>query len=391
MISWGITGIYVKWSRNTVQGQWHQKDPLRAFELFDSVRKEDGFKRMLSTYSYMIEKLGFHGELEAMEYLLSEIRTNINAVYWKESVYIGAMRSRGRGCDHNVVAYCTVLGGFYEQNYRCEAYELFLEMLSLIIHPDIAIFHKLIHILCKNGDIQASEKLLANVLKTGSSPNLFTFNIFIPGLCRKGALVEAVRLESITAEGLTPQVVMYDTLTDGLCKNSRAVEAESFLSKMVNWGLDLDDYRYDTKINGYCKVGPTEIADKILNDAILEGFVPDHDQRLFPEGAYNGTEMSQNLVINGLCKMGCVSGAYDATTRGYIPDMFTFYTLADDCRKQLKLDGAARENVLYGVFPDVTTYNSLLNGLCNKASKFEHVMEIFDTMVGKQCNHKIIT
>ncbi|KAI6683067.1 hypothetical protein NL676_028980 [Syzygium grande] len=97
-----------------------------------------------------------------------------------------------QGCDRNAAVYCTVIGGLYEWNYRCE------------------------------------------------------------GLCRKSTLVEAVKLsESVTAEGLTPQVVMYNTLIGGLCKNSRAVEAESFLSKMVNCGLQPDDYRYNTIINGY--------------------------------------------------------------------------------------------------------------------------------------------
>ena len=56
----------------------YQKDPLKALEMFNAVKNEDGFKHTLLTYRCMIEKLGFHGEFEAMENLISEMRQNIN-------------------------------------------------------------------------------------------------------------------------------------------------------------------------------------------------------------------------------------------------------------------------------------------------------------------------
>ncbi|KAI6683086.1 hypothetical protein NL676_028999 [Syzygium grande] len=73
----------------------YQRDPLIALEMFNSVRKEDGFKHTLSTYKCMIEKLGFHGEFKAMENLLVEVRSNIDSGLL-EGVYIGALRSYGR-------------------------------------------------------------------------------------------------------------------------------------------------------------------------------------------------------------------------------------------------------------------------------------------------------
>ena len=38
----------------------HQKDPIKALEMFKSVKKEDGFEHTLLTYKCMVEKLGFH-------------------------------------------------------------------------------------------------------------------------------------------------------------------------------------------------------------------------------------------------------------------------------------------------------------------------------------------
>ncbi|KAM6594038.1 hypothetical protein CsatA_001741 [Cannabis sativa] len=103
-----------------------------------------------------------------------------------------------------------------------------------------------------------------------------------------------------------------------------------------------------------------------------------------------------NLVINGLCKMGCVSDASklmnDAISKGCLHDVFTFNTLIDGYCKQLNLDDAI-EGVSsmwsHGVTPDVIAYNTLLNGLC-KAARNEDVMEMFRAMLGKGCAPNII-
>ncbi|CAL5441570.1 unnamed protein product [Camellia sinensis] len=518
----------------------YQKNPLRALEMFNSVRNEEGFRHNLLTYKCMIEKLGFHGEFEAMERVLAELRMNVeNSLL--EGVYIGAMRSYGRkgnvqeavdvfermdfyncdpsvqsynaimnilveygyfnqahkvymrmrdkkvvpdvhtftiriksfcrtrrphtalrllknipshGCELNAVAYCTVASGFYEENFRVEAYELFDEMLRNGICPSITTFNKLMHTLSKKGDVQESEKLLNKVLKRGVSPNLFTFNIFIQGLCRKGLLKEASSMvDSLMREGLSPDVVTYNTLICGLSKNFRVAEAENCLQRMVNEGFEPDAFTYNIIIDGYCKLGMIQNAYRILNDAVFKGFLPDKftycslinglcqdgdiDRAMsvfnealrkglkpniiiyntlikglsqgglilqalelmneMPENGCNPDIWTYNLVINGLCKMGCVLDAHnlmsDAMAKGFLPDIFTFNTLIDGYCKQLKMDNAIEMlNGMWdnGVIPDVITYNSVLNGLC-KTAKSDDVLEAFTAMLEKGCVPNIIT
>ncbi|KAL6181615.1 hypothetical protein ACLB2K_048266 [Fragaria x ananassa] len=517
-----------------------QKDPFKALEMFNSVKKEDGFMHTLSTYKCMIEKLGFHGEFEAMEHVLAEMRMNIDNRLL-EGVYIGAMRHYGRkgkieeavnvfhrmdfyncepsvqsynaimnilveygyfnqshkvymnmigngiipdvytytirikcfcrtsrphaalrllnnmpsqGCEFNAVAYCTVISGFYEGNYRIEACELFEVMLGKGMCPDVTTFNKLIHTLLKKGDVQETEKLLNKVMKRGVSPNLFTLNIFIQGLCKRGSLNGAVRmLDGFMKEGLTPDVVTYNTLIFGLCKNFKVEEAESYMRKMVNNGFQPDAFTYNSIIDGYCKLGMIQKADKFLSDAIFKGFVPDDFtycsliKGFFQDGdadraiavfkeamgkgiklniglfntlvkglSENGlilqalqlmNEMSEkgcspniwtyNLVINGLCKMGYVSDASrlvdDAIAKGYLPDIFTFNTLIDGYCKQLNLNNAIEiinSMWSHGVTPDVITYNTVLNGLC-KSAKYEDVACTFQAMMEKGCIPNIIT
>ncbi|KAL3748454.1 hypothetical protein ACJRO7_009660 [Eucalyptus globulus] len=301
-------------------------------------------KRMPSKRSSC--SIQFHGEFEVKEYLLAEIRTNINATYRKESI----LRVDFYNCKRSVQS-C---------NMRDKG-----------ISPDVYTY----------------TIRIKSFFQTESSPNLFMFIIFIQGICRKGAFVDAVKLlESVT------------TLIGGLCKNSRSVEAKSFMSKMVNFELELDDYRYNPIINGPCKVVFKRlVSDQFSHFSLISGLCQDGDGSqaltLFNEVSRRGvksnavlyntvirglsqkgliievmelmTEMFENGFINGLCEMGSVSDAYDAITRGWIVQLERMCS--------------------YRIFPDVTTYNSMSNGLCNNASKSENVMETFDAMVGKQC------
>ncbi|KAM7269205.1 hypothetical protein ACFE04_024702 [Oxalis oulophora] len=519
----------------------HHKDPIKALQIFNSVKNEQGFHHTLSTYTCMLHKLGFHGHFDAMEKLLLEMITIVDNTLL-EPVYIRAMRNYGRkgkvqeavdvfermhfyncqptilsyntlmnilveyryfdqahklylrmkdkrrilpdvytftiriksfcktkrphaalrllrnmplqGCELNAVAYCTLIGGFYEENFHSEAYGLFDEMIRSGICPDVTTFNKLIHILCKKGHVQESEKLFNKVVKMGVSPNLYTVNIFIQGLCRKGALDEGIRLlDTATRENLRPDIVTYNTLICGLCKNYKVVEAESYLHKMVNEGLTPDGFTYNTIIDGFCKLGMIQNADRILSDANFKGFVADeftycslinglceegdinHAMDIFTEALGKGIKPSvilcntlvkglsrqglilealqvmnamsdkgcspdiwtYNIVINGLCKMGCVSDANtlvnDMISKGYLPDIFTFNTLIDGYCKLLKIENALELiNVMFshGVIPDVITYNSMLNGLC-KAGKFEDVMETFKMMIENNCEPNLIT
>ncbi|KAF3969743.1 hypothetical protein CMV_006496 [Castanea mollissima] len=422
----------------------YQRDPIKALAMFNSVKNENGFKHTLLTYKCMIEKLGFHGEFEEMESLMSEIRMNIDNSLL-EGVYIGAIRNYGRkgkvqeavdvfermdfyncepsvqsynavmnilveygyfnqahkvylrmrdkgvipdvytftiriksfcrtrrphvalrllnnmpsqGCELNAVAYCTVIGGFYEENFQVEARQLFEGMLEQCICPDITTFNKLIHTLCKKGDVQESEKLLNKVLKRGILPNLFTFNIFIQGLCKKGALSEAVRsLDGVRSEGLTPDVVTYNTLICGLCKNFKAVEAERYLHKMVNDGLMPDAFTYNSIIDGYCKMGMIQNADQVLNDAIFKGFVPD--------------EFTYCSLINGLCCDGDIDRAMavfnDALGKGLKPTIVLYNILVKGLSQQgliLQALQLINEMLDHGCSPNIWTYNLVINGLC---------------------------
>ncbi|XP_057993060.1 putative pentatricopeptide repeat-containing protein At1g74580 [Hevea brasiliensis] len=299
--------------------------------MFNSVKKEDGFKHTLLTYWCMIEKLGFHIEFEAIENVLMEIRMNVDNSLL-EGVSIVAMRNYGRkGKVHDVVdvfkrmdlhnyepsvlSCNAIMNILVKYGYFNQAHKVYLRMKDKKDVPDVYTFTIKIKSFCRTKGLHAASRLLNNmpsqgcelnvvaycmmiggfyeenyqVMKKEACPNLFTFNVFIQELCRKGALDGAINLlDSVNGEGLSPDVVTYNTLIYGLCKNSKVVEAVNYLHKMLNKGLEPDGFTYNPIIDGYCKIGMTQEADKILNDAIFKGFVPD--------------EFTHCSLINGLFK-----------------------------------------------------------------------------------------
>lgn len=73
----------------------YKKDFMKVFEMFRFVKNEEGFKYNLLIYKCMVDKFGYYGKFEEMEFLFFEMRMDIdNSVV--EGVYIGVMKSYGR-------------------------------------------------------------------------------------------------------------------------------------------------------------------------------------------------------------------------------------------------------------------------------------------------------
>lgn len=174
----------------------HQKDPLKALQIFNSVKTKDGFIHNHTTYKCIIENLGFHGEFALMEKMMTKMRLDIDNKLL-EGVYILAIKSYGKkgkvqeavnvfermdfygcepsvysytvimnvlvefgyfdqahkvymrmidkglenvdvfDCELNGVAYCTVVGGFYKEGIGVVACEVFDEMLARGVFPSV--------------------------------------------------------------------------------------------------------------------------------------------------------------------------------------------------------------------------------------------------------------
>ncbi|RYR75535.1 hypothetical protein Ahy_A01g000081 isoform A [Arachis hypogaea] len=429
------------------------ENPLRALEMFNSVKTEEGFKHTLLTYKCMVQKLGLHGEFENMENILSEMRTNLdNAIL--EGAYVEAMRSYGRrgkvqeavdtfehmdlfNCDPSVHSYNAIMNILVEHGYHNQAHKVYMRMKDRGVCSDVCTYTVRIKSFCRTRRPHAALRLLKNMHFMGCNSNAVAYCNVVEGFYESGCFDDAREVfDEMLERLLFPDVTTFNKLAHRLCKKGIVGESERLLSKVLKRGtgkvqdanrilkdavfkgFQPDEFTYCSLINVLCQDGDPDQAMAIFKHGIEKGLRPSivvyntmikglsqlglilPALQLMKEMAENGSHPNMwtyNLVINGLCKMGCVSDANDlvndAIAKGCLPDIFTFNTLIDGYCKQQKLDTAIEMvNRMWsqGVTPDVITYNSLLNGLC-KAAKSDEVMEIFKAMAEKGSAPNIIT
>ncbi|KAJ4810080.1 Pentatricopeptide repeat (PPR) superfamily protein [Rhynchospora pubera] len=264
-----------------------------------------------------------------------------------------------RVCAVSAVTYCTVVCGFYEMGFISDARQVFDEMLNWGLFPDLVDFNKVLHVLCKKGDMLESLRLLAVVTKIGLQMNLFSYNLLILGLCKGSRLNEAVNLLENMHKSMTPDVTTYNTVINGLCQELRVSEAAKYLPKMFNSGCFPDSFTYNIIIDGYCKKGMVQDACELLKDAVFRGFVPDN--------------VTYGSLINGLCEEGDFKRAVEffnkSQANGFTPDIFMYNSLIKGlCRQGLVLQALEVLHAMpdSGCTPDIRSYNIVINGVTQK-------------------------
>ncbi|OAY79192.1 putative pentatricopeptide repeat-containing protein [Ananas comosus] len=400
----------------------HQKEPLRALDMFNSAAKDDGFRHTLFTYKCMVDKLGLHGEFKAMETVISEMRSNIDNSFLEE-VYVSAMKSYGKGgrlqeavnvfeqmdffgCEPTVISYNVIMNILVEYRYYDQAHKVYLRMLDKKVIPDVHTFTVRIKSFCRTGRPHAALRLLRNIQERGYDaiavayctvicglyednfqveaydlfdemlrreifPDIVTFN---KGLCKESKLTEAISLLENLDSNMVPDAITYNTLISGLCKNAKVLEAENYLHKMVNQGCAPDDFTYNTIIDGYCKIGMVQKSSEILKDAVFKGFAPDR--------------VTYCSLINGMCQEGDINRALElfneAKSKALKPDILVYNSLIKGLSRQgliLQALEVMNEMLENGCNPDIWTYNIIINGLCKMGNVSDAHVLLNDAIV----------
>jgi len=152
-----------------------QKNPLRALEIFNSVKKKHGFSHNLFTYKCIVEKLSYYGEFKAMEGVIEEARKNIDNRLL-EGMYITAIR------------------GYGKKGKVQQAVDVFEKMDFLNCESSVHSFNTFMNILVEHGYFKQAHKVYIKILENGISPDVYTFTIRIKSFCRTKRPQVALRL-----------------------------------------------------------------------------------------------------------------------------------------------------------------------------------------------------
>ncbi|XP_049408878.1 putative pentatricopeptide repeat-containing protein At1g74580 isoform X3 [Solanum stenotomum] len=406
-----------------------QKNPLRALEIFNSVKKEHGFSHNLFTYKCIVEKLSYYGEFKAMEGVIEEARKNIDNRLL-EGMYITAIRGYGKkgkvqqavdvfekmdffNCNRSVHSFNTIMNILVEHGYFKQAHKVYMKMLENGISPDVYTFTIRIKSFCRTNRPQVALRLLNNMIDQGCefnavacctviagfyevncrveacelfdemlrlriTPNVTTFNKLICTLCKKGDVQESERLlNKIVKRGVFPNLFTCNLLIQGLSVNGQLHEAARMLEALRKEGLNADLVTYNTLICGLCKHSKVAEAESYLHKMVNRGFDPD--------------AFTYNTIIGAYCKLGMIEKAdrilNNAVFKGFVPDVFTFCSLVYGLCQDGDFNRAKslfNEAIGKGMESNIILYNTLIKGMCQQGLILE-ALRLITEMPEKSC------
>ncbi|KAL0453114.1 UNVERIFIED_CONTAM: Pentatricopeptide repeat-containing protein [Sesamum latifolium] len=316
-----------------------------------------------------------------------------------------------RGILPSRITYTVIMSGVCKAKRMHDAHRLFNLMKSSGCMPDALTYNALLDGFCKCGQIDEAFALFESFRNDGYRVGIKGFSCLIDGLIRAKRLSEAEELfQKVYDVGSVPDLVLYTIMMRGLCEAGRMKDAVNILRDMIGKGLVPDTQCYNVLIKGFCDIGLLDQARSLK----LE--ISQHNQ--FPDTC------THTILVCGLCRNGLLGEAQqifnDMEKLGCFPSVVTFNALIDGLSKAGKLEeahlmlykmeigknpslflrlsqGADRildsaslqkmvDNLVNsglilkaykllmqladsGVVPNITTYNTLINGLC-KAGQY---------------------
>ncbi|CAL5031825.1 unnamed protein product [Urochloa decumbens] len=229
-------------------------------------------------------------------------------------------------------------------------------------HIEPYAYNKLMNSLIAHGRAQDAVALFENWIKEGLySPDVWSFNVVIKGVCRVGNVQKALELfERMDEFGCSPDTVTHNILVDGLCRVKEVNRGRELLRRLQKDGVCMPNVvTYTSVISGYCKAGRMEDAMAVYNDMLESGTVPN--------------TITYNVLINGYGKAGDIESAVgmyqQLMLRRCPPDVVTFSSLIDGYCRGGQLDGAImiwKEMAQYHIHPNVYTFSIMIHSLCKQ-------------------------
>jgi pentatricopeptide repeat protein len=286
------------------------------------------------------------------------------------------------GCCMEPYTCNRLMNSFIDHGRAQDAFALFEGWIrDRLYSPDIWSFNVVIKGVCRVGNIQKALELVERMHEFGCSPDTVTHNILVDGLCRtkevdKGREV----LRRLQRDGVCmANVVTYTSVISGYCKAGRMEDATSVYNDMIDCGTTPNTVTHNVLINGYGKVGDMESAERVYQQMILRRCPPD--------------VVTFSSLIDGYCRRGQlagVMGVWNKMAQFHIqPNLYTFsitiHSLCRQSRSEEAIDLLRELSKRVDIAPQAFIYNPLVDILC-KRGKLDEANLIVTDMQEKGCH-----
>lgn len=279
-------------------------------------------------------------------------------------------------------SYIAFIGGLCKAGEGDFAKEVVPLMKREGYYPDMVTYIGLFQCFCNIGNMYEADIILRKMIGRNYEADICVYTSFISGLCRTGKLREAKKLFQklikkdavvrvpfvksskraifqLNVSGAIPEFVAYATYMRSLCNVGKFKEAGVLLKEMLQKGFKPDFCVLNSFIEGFCKSGKIDEARKFYHHINERGLI-------------SCTESTVSL-IHGLCEADRSDDAmhlFDELMKdGFVPTANTCNALLTCYWK------AGKGNIAKKLFermlnrscgsPDISTYNIMLDGLCN--------------------------
>lgn len=274
-------------------------------------------------------------------------------IVWK--VY-GDMIESGVVADVDTTGY--LIGAFCMDDNVWKGYELLRQVVEDGHVPFGAVLNQLIRVFSKSGNYSRMSDILHIMIAKNQSPDIFTYQEVINGLCKRNMKHEGFRIfNDLKDRGYSPDRVMYSTMIHGLCKMKWLGDARKLWFEMIQKGIIPNEYTYNALIYGYFKIGNLAEAERLFTEMCEIG--------------YGETTVSYNTMIKGLCLNGKVEAAYDLfkqmAERNVACDVITFNSLIQGFCKEGNIAMGTKlfhDLIKQGLQPSTASYTVLIKKLC---------------------------
>ncbi|CAN6559687.1 unnamed protein product [Malus baccata var. baccata] len=209
----------------------------------------------------------------------------------------------------------------------------------------------------------------------GIGPDAYTLNIIINCFSQLNQMGFGLSVLGKFFKLVIPNVVIYTTLMDGFCKVGRTQDAQKLFSQMQACGHFPDIQTYAVLLDGLCKNQQFPEAIQLLRDM--------ESKKLEPNIVIYA------ILIGGLCIGGKVESARDLfrnlSSRGLQPNTRTYNIMIGGlCNGGLTNEAVKLLNEMEekGCSPNGCTYNIIIRGFFNNNEPSE-AMGLIQQMVGK--------
>ncbi|KAF8096149.1 hypothetical protein N665_0317s0055 [Sinapis alba] len=327
-----------------------RKSPKTALGFFDWAKTHLRFEPDLKSHCRVIEVATEAGLLERAEALLSPL-VETHSV----SMIVGSMQRwfEGEGSlsiSLSLTLECYVLKGSYQNGL-----EVFSSMRRLRLSPSVSAYNSLLDSLVKEKQFRVALCLYCAMVRNGVVSDGLTWDLVAQVLCEHGKYKSVVKLMETGVESCK----IYTNLVECYSRNGEFDAVFSVIHEMDDKNLELSFCSYSCVLDDVCRLGDTELINKVLglmvekkfftlDDSVVSGQII---ERLCDMGKTFASEMLFHRACNGGTVQdqtyGCMLKAL--SRNGRIKEAVDVYRLI--CRKGVSL-------------LDENCYNEFANALC---------------------------